>query len=459
MKISDIQQKVTKIIIEEVTKIDVGKEERLLLVKQQSSLINKEAEITVLNSQTSMSADEEKNESPSTLQAKTTVNNDDNHGEEGNEELIPVKRPEALLGWIKEAMKEVIKPMRNEIKEALKEAMREEIVALNKKLIIMNAKLHQAQMIGPPALSERPKVPLMMHSPAYNQVKRGWGLPNQGKPKSPLIFEFPKDLSEQTVWPQNTRDIRDKRKPEKLMLPKSNPAYDLARRCQGFHPITSVDIEKVEEQYSEITDDEERFQLAGKQCIRDFLRTEMNVSQRVARDIRIKNVFYPKAGMVTAILYAEFETEEETDIVKRNAKFLRTVEGHRSKILPYIPQSLFLRYKAVEEIAFQIRKSDSSKTTRIWITNDFELRVRERGSETLWSHIAPEMLPPLPPQAPRKAVGSIDMRDQRRPHTPFVATPQTPSSTTPSPNHSASLHPAQSIHSLNIYNNLKETEA
>ena len=45
--------------------------------------------------------------------------------------------------------------------------------------------------------------------------------------------------------------------------------------------------------YPEITDKEELFQAAGKDCIREFLFRELDMLKRVIRDMRIKNIFYP----------------------------------------------------------------------------------------------------------------------------------------------------------------------
>ena len=143
-------------------------------------------------------------------------------------------------------------------------------------------------------------------------------------------------------------------------------------------------------------------------------------------------------------MYAELESEEEADLIEKTGKNLQTVNGHRAKIISYIPLSLFERYKAVEEIAFEIRQKNRNQTTRLWIAEDFELRVRERGSSTPWSHIIPEKLPQLPPQAPRKMHIPSDLRDMKR--------PQTPRSDIDS-------YPTQSVHSFNIYNNLREVEA
>ena len=55
-----------------------------------------------------------------------------------------------------------------------------------------------------------------------------------------------------------------------------NPAFKLARRCQGFNPITSRDMGRVSAHHSSIKDDEARFQEAGRKCVREntFYRYE-----------------------------------------------------------------------------------------------------------------------------------------------------------------------------------------
>ena len=211
----------------------------------------------------------------------------------------------------------------------------------------------------------------------------------------------------------------------------SNPAFGLARRCLGFQPISSKDLKTYEDKYAEVVCDEERFQRAGKDCIIDFLIMEMDISKRVAA-----------AGQASALLYAEFHSEEEASIVKRNAKNLKTVNGHRARIIPYIPRSLFNRYRAVEEAAFIIRDNNRENATRIWVADDFQLRVRKKGDLTPWSLITPEVLINLPEQDPKVVKLITDIKDKRRPITPKIC------------NNPQIVH--SSFESENIYNLLGE---
>ena len=135
---------------------------------------------------------------------------------------------------------------------------------------------------------------------------RGWGLPGQGRPIAKKLQHMSWAGVASSNIPTLSAPPHRKPVPEPLNSAKSsNPAFGLARRCQGFHPITSKDIKKFDNEYADIEDDEARFQKAGKHCIRDFLRVEMGISKRVADDIRIKNVFFATAGIASAILYAQ----------------------------------------------------------------------------------------------------------------------------------------------------------
>ena len=257
------------------------------------------------------------------------------------------------------------------------------------------------------------------------EARRDWGLAGQGRKQSLQHRSFASATAENL--PNQNLSSRVNAKNVKINQPSAipkpevpiNPAFSLAKRCQGFYPITSKDIKYYRDSYPEITDPTERFQKLGKDCIRDFLFKELKMSETVARDIRIKSVFYPTSGIATGILYAEFQSEGELDIIKQNAKFLKTTDGCRAKILSYIPKSLFNRHRAVEEKAFQIRSNDRTMATRVWINKDFELRKRKKGDLTPWSRITPEILLNLPQQDPKVPRVAGDTMDSRTPQTPM----------------------------------------
>ena len=319
------------------------------------------------------------------------------------DDFVSTNKTTISIELMNEAIIKAIQPLKDEIKSL------SEFIRANLKNVSKNDVPHLS-------LQE-------IQSPDSLGARRGWGLAGQGRKK---ILK-PMNYAETAAAAMNPRkeglnlDAPPKPKPPikaKQSRPDSNPAFALARRCLGFNPISSKDLEKYDHCYPEITDKEERFQRVGKDCVRDFLHYDMDVTERVAADIRIKSVFFATSGLASAILYAEFHSEGEATIVKQHTKNLSTINGRRSRVIPYIPKSLFKRFKAVEEVAFNIRVNNRSMATRIWITNDFELRVRKKGDSTQWSLITPETLPNLPEQDEKSEKFVTDLMDKRRPITP-----------------------------------------
>ena len=282
--------------------------------------------------------------------------------------------------------------------------------------------------------------------PSPSGGRTGRGLAGQGRPKTLQQLNFAqiaaKNVPKKVATPQLPKATTlSKQAASTQKVQAKNPAFSLSRRCQGFYPITSKHIDQYKSSYPEIIDQEDRFQKLGKDCVRDFLFKEMEMSETVVADIRIKSVFYPATGIATGILYAEFQSEGEVDLIKQHAKNLRATKGCRAKLISYIPKSLFKRYKAVEEKAFNIRKENREMATRVWINSDFELRKRKKGDKTPWSQIEPEILLDLPEQDPKKPKTPRDYMDTLTPPTPAW-----------------NMQQSKSFESLNQFNFLGEEE-
>ena len=342
-----------------------------------------------------------------------------------------------LAALIKQAVISAITPLVIELKQEVKhsvkkvvEPLKQEIELLKLKVQSFSFKLDGQNTTKADERNRNASLlnPICQKSPAYIQSSNEWGIPGQGKTK------FPKSYSQITAGKilQSGNAVQTQLTPREVnpilkkktipVKPSQNPAYGLSRRCQGFHPITSKHLNKYDTKYLDIKDEEKRFQRIGMDCVRDFVHKEMLMAESTTEDLRIKSVFYPSAGAASGTLYAEFWSEEEVEIIKRHAKNLvSSSDGFRPKIVTYVPQSLFERYKAVEEAAFLVRQADRSKATRVWITDDIRLRVRKKGDTTPWSQIEPENLINLPPQAPIKARldNDKDLMEKQTPPTPM----------------------------------------
>ena len=323
-----------------------------------------------------------------------------------NEALTPMMDQMVSKSSVKNIIEDAVHPLLEKINELTKS-----MDQLNKKSTATSEP--QKRFFSSTVNNEQLLNPQYNASPSYQSNKEGWGLTDQGrKAKNPnLTLPVPKGLK---------APIPAQSKSAPISVSTDNPAFQLARKCQGFHPISSIDIGRVGANFSHIKDDEKRFQATGKKCILNFLKDEMDISDRIISDIRIKSVFFPPMGAGSATLYAEFYSEDEVKLIKSYSKNLSTTEEYKAKLVIYVPRSLQERLKAVEAAAYQIRK-DSSKTvmTRIWITTDFELRAKRKGNNASWASISPILLPNLPAQAPKRDWNKMDVLDQRTPPTPY----------------------------------------
>ena len=99
--------------------------------------------------------------------------------------------------------------------------------------------------------------------------------------------------------------------------------------------------------------------------------------------------------------------EDEEDVITIR-RYVRNMPRHNNEnvnkpgLVPYIPKSLYSRHREVQRRAWLIRNGENPKATKVWISSDFELRVRAKNNDTPWSQISPEVFKDLPIQDPRK---------------------------------------------------------
>ena len=128
----------------------------------------------------------------------------------------------------------------------------------------------------------------------------------------------------------------------------------------------------------------------------------MKVPEQEIEDLRIARVFYHPTGSTYMTLYAEFEEERD---VKRIRRFVHNLVGKERtdpKVVQFVPKLLQERYSAIQKLAYTARKESNPRmSTKIWITDQIELRLWKVGDNTDWNKIQPEDLTDLPKQIPR----------------------------------------------------------
>ena len=361
----------------------------------------------------------EKSEVEETQEKSSEVKEDDSEKELG---------VQAIMSAIQAAVNKAVEPLSLQISELI--PLKEHVIRLEQEVVKLTLQMSK---------TSKPTNNFSCQGIDSTHSSNSWGLKGQGQKQAgatykPNLVVTTADLVDLDIYqpasyahvtkktaPKNIEQAKNKTQNLTLTTPQpNNPAFNLARRCQGFHPIGSEDIGRNAAYYKNIKDDEERFQEAGKDCVRDFLKNEMGMSTEVVGDLRILSVFFPPVGPGKFTLFAEFHNEEEVQLIRSFAKNLNITGEYKPMLVLYVPRSLQQRFAAVESAAYKIRAESNKKVmTRIWIGSDFELRKKSKGDATNWAAIIPIDLPNLPAQAPKRNPQKLDVIDKRTPNTPL----------------------------------------
>ena len=177
--------------------------------------------------------------------------------------------------------------------------------------------------------------------------------------------------------------------------PNSTPFHDAvhvlkeAKKVVGFSPITVDDINYLKSQHA-IEDDATAMTFS----IIEFLTFEMKVPKSFTDKLVLKRVFPPAKPPASgwSTLYAEFPDNASADLIHQYVRNL--LPGKNVSI--YVPHSLHPRYSAIGDLAHEYRNGTIKHKTKIrYGASDFVLMVKPKNSNTPWSYVPLDGLPPL----------------------------------------------------------------
>ena len=157
-----------------------------------------------------------------------------------------------------------------------------------------------------------------------------------------------------------------------------------ARRVIGIGPIYQSHLE----QFGQIEQDQ-----AIRLAAIEALRYELNIKENEVADNDIENTFLPARAPKFPRVYIRFYKQEHADLCLRIAK---TLKNRDTKVFRYFPRQFQARVRALEEVAYPMRKETSPgyKTEVVFTTNDVQLLVCPRGLTRYQPHHVPD-LPPI----------------------------------------------------------------
>ena len=159
---------------------------------------------------------------------------------------------------------------------------------------------------------------------------------------------------------------------------------EAGRRVIGFSPIESRMLDIQIQSYGA-----KNLEEAMLMEIKSYLKCEMKVRPSEIDTLDIVRIF-PPAKEHWNVLYVEFGSELQ---VEKLMTFTRGMVVHR--VLRWFPKEMYARYRAVESIAYDIRKTLNKKTRVKLGRNDIELSVRELGSKYWRRQPLPDNLPEI----------------------------------------------------------------
>ena len=171
--------------------------------------------------------------------------------------------------------------------------------------------------------------------------------------------------------------------------PTISSDIQLARRTLGFNPITTSHINNHYNPNNNHLSTSEQFQLAGTRALEDFMDRDMHMPHSTIARLRTKRVFHPQSGSGSNTFYVEYESENDVAAIKRYAHNLTGQNPGDPKITMYVPKSLQKQHSELQQAAFTARRLTPKMSTKIWLGDTMELRIKKAGNNQPWHMVEP----------------------------------------------------------------------
>ena len=218
-------------------------------------------------------------------------------------------------------------------------------------------------------------------------------------PKIKITEEFQEKLEEQGALFNET--VENNKNNQKMTNEQINNLKTEIRKSSqiiGLRPITAQHIQNEttkitnEGNYNKQTQGHIIRAAAVKNAIHRFLKDELLMDQKSRNSLTI-NTIYPSKADNSSIIYIQCDDQDDIAKITSNASNLNHPSSLREepKIVPHVPKILYLRYQALEKLAYQIRMTDPGKVqTNIRLAKtDYLLRVKNKTDKTPWKEVIP----------------------------------------------------------------------
>ena len=169
---------------------------------------------------------------------------------------------------------------------------------------------------------------------------------------------------------QESRVYRGLRKADQCLTDMCSAA----RKVVGFAPIEPRMLQIQMRSYGA-----KNLEEAMVMEVKSYLKCEMKILPSAIDKPNFVRIFPPEKEDWN-VLYVEFGSEHEVDSVFTHT---RRIVNKENKITHWIPKQMYGRYRAVEELAYNIRKEEGLKTRVKIGRSDFLLSTRNPNT-SIW---------------------------------------------------------------------------
>ena len=266
------------------------------------------------------------------------------------------KEKEAVKEENKAAREEMAKQMRDGIKEEIKEVIKpwqEKTNAVEKKTEDL------AEVVSTLTKEVAGLKQQLANTHTWAEVAREGERPKEGAgAQATLTGANTAPLGRKMIQKEHDKDINEEVKKEEILYK--------ARKTLGFGPIKAEDIARQYKEcsiFGKATNETE----AREMAVMELMILDMKISKEELKEMDIIRVFAPKRENAQ-MLYCEFKKMSSVYQVYSHSRHMR----RGTTISPYIPKEHYSRYRAMEEICYNMRKEEGART---------KVKMGERGLE------------------------------------------------------------------------------
>ena len=157
-----------------------------------------------------------------------------------------------------------------------------------------------------------------------------------------------------------------------------------ARKVLGFSPIEPRMLDLQIHSFG-AKDTEE----AKMMEVKNYLKCELRMRPSEIEKLTFVRIF-PPAKADWKVLYVEFASDSQVDKVISHT---RNMDKQDHRVVRWYPWQMYNRFKAIESLAYDLRKIQNKKTRVKTGKDDIELFSKDSGSSGWKKHVLPENLP------------------------------------------------------------------